>query len=189
MGCTHIKGSFYIETHHCLYKLEAAHICRMSICRISLSQCGGEEEINANETLVENCQDITDRFKIHFKVIRLFSVLLMLGITVTLVGVFAFISSTTKSEPIDCNMKIVAVSAENRTSCAEFHRFPLTEELYVIVCSIRDDISIEINQYEHGEPGPSAVQLNKQQWLYLKRSTGHIDRSLVELEEVHRSLQ
>ena len=49
------------------------------------------------------------------------------------------------------------VKMSNET-CKPFHRFPLTEELYVTVCAERNPVLLQINQFENGEPSHRGVQ-------------------------------
>lgn len=69
-------------------------------------------------------------------------------------------------------------------ACEEFHRFPLTEELYITVCSENGRTLLHVNQHNGGQPGNCGVFVSKMQWLYLKRTESHIDKSIQELERL-----
>ena len=75
------------------------------------------------------------------------------------------------------------VKMSNET-CKPFHRFPLTEELYVTVCAERNPVLLQINQFENGEPSHRGVFLTKTQWLYLRRTELHIEKSIIDVERI-----
>ena len=155
--------------------------CRLLFLRGERDTIMSEDE---DTTLSEQSDRICQNYQIHFKIIKLFAILLMLYTATTLVGVFAFASVGSDSQAIDCNTKIFAIPAENRTECTNFHKFPLTGEVYAIVCLTGDEVKVEINKFEHGKPGIVALRMNKRQWLYLKRSVRYIDLSILQLEKI-----
>ena len=143
---------------------------------------GVEDVINLVESLTEESDDIQNSYKIHLKII---AILLLLYSTVTTGSIVILFSFKENDQLVDCNTKLIAsFPLHNNTECSEYHKFPLTDELYVIVCIRKGPIVLEINKFESAERSSNGIQMNSDQWLYLKHSIAHIDNAIVELQRI-----
>lgn len=66
-------------------------------------------------------------------------------------------------------------------------KYPLTEEVYVRICQVDGNITIDIRQVEDERETKKGIRLNKMQWQYLKTSIDHIDSSILKMSHVDNS--
>lgn len=58
------------------------------------------------------------------------------------------------------------------------NKFPLSEDIFVRICVKENNVAIDIRRYRGHEATEEGIQLNLNQWLYLKSSVRHIDSSI-----------
>lgn len=71
--------------------------------------------------------------------------------------------------------------------CDYIDKYPLTEEVYVRICQVDGNITIDIRQVEDERETKKGIRLNKMQWQYLKTSIDHIDSSILKMSHVDNS--
>jgi hypothetical protein len=83
---------------------------------------------------------------------------------------------------VDLAMDIIEwKNDENNTSpmCPYVDQFPLTNDVYVSICSLNQNSLIDFRRFKDGLPTIEGIQLSRMQWQYLKTSVGHIDSSIL----------
>lgn len=77
---------------------------------------------------------------------------------------------------------------ENKTypMCPYTDQFPLTNDVYVSICSLNQNSLIDIRRFKNGLPTIEGIQMSKMQWQYLKASAGHIDSSILKRPHLTR---
>lgn len=70
---------------------------------------------------------------------------------------------------------------DNKTfpMCSYTDQFPLTNDVYVSICSLNQKRLIDIRRFQGGLPTFEGIQMSRMQWQYLKTSVGHIDSSIL----------
>lgn len=75
------------------------------------------------------------------------------------------------------------MKSENATElklvCSYVDKFPLSEDIFVRVCNKENNVSIDIRRYKDHDETEEGIQLNRNQWLYLKSTIRHIDSSIM----------
>jgi len=86
---------------------------------------------------------------------------------------------------VDSELTVKKACVFNTFNCVPFHRFPLTEEVYVVVCVQENDvIALDIRHYVDQKRGLQGITLNQNQWLYLKSSVRHVDKALLDAKQL-----
>jgi hypothetical protein len=63
--------------------------------------------------------------------------------------------------------------------CPYVDSYPLGDEIYVRICQLGGNITLDIRLFKDEKWTGDGIQLNKRQWQYLKNSVDHIDSSLL----------
>jgi hypothetical protein len=141
------------------------------------------ETVSVVSNLLEaNCDD---EFKKTFQKQKLKFVLLYIISTVVIIllCVNTILLKETQSEEHltmnDCIQWKCWNSTASPPRCAYVDRYPLGEEIYVRICQLGGNITLDIRLFKDGKWTDDGIQLNKMQWQYLKKSVDHIDSSLL----------
>lgn len=70
-------------------------------------------------------------------------------------------------------------STASPPTCPFVDRYPLSDEIYVRICQLEGNVTLDIRLFRDEEWTADGIQLNKMQWQYLKNSVDHIDSSLL----------
>ena len=123
------------------------------------------------------------KWRIKFHVIFLFIYVVTFTATVCAMSLSSGPPPVT-TDMNDINKVYLTIPPNDTLTCRPFHRFALSEELYISVCADKRPTLIQINQYVDRKPGACATFLTKTQWLYLKRTEGHLEKSIMEFENI-----
>lgn len=86
-----------------------------------------------------------------------------------------------KAEALDARACTQWKSGKNSTGlklCPYVNKFPLSEDIFVRICVKENNVSIDSRRYRGHEATEEGIQLNLNQWLYLKPSVRNIDSSI-----------
>lgn len=78
----------------------------------------------------------------------------------------------------DCTQWKSENSTGLKLMCQYVNKFPLSEDIFVRICVKENNVAIDIRRYRGHEATEEGIQLNLNQWLYLKSSVRHIDSSI-----------
>ena len=141
--------------------------------------------MHSEESVDEDIQTWCKNYKKYRNITSAAAVLLMLYVIVLVISINIYTNFEVTCQHIDCTTKLVVSTTKyNRTECLQFEQFPLTEEMYAVTCREGDNEKLEINRFMKGERGLQYIRLNKTQWMYLKKSVRHIDKSFFEMQEI-----
>lgn len=102
----------------------------------------------------------------HMKIIKRIGVMI-LGYTTSICLVRILHMGT-----ITCIVRSGEHTSNNNSVCAVDHMFPLTEHVFISVCSDNKEVHLHTDETTDG------IQLSMRQWKYLKRTLPFVDKVL-----------
>ena len=112
-------------------------------------------------------------------------VLVTIGCIVSLIQLAIPQQSDLRNRPCNCSIVQISHDLDRNTSfCYIVHRYPLTEELYISVCTRKNTTYLKFEKYVKDSKDLVDLDITTYQWLFLKRSAAHIDKSIHEAERL-----